>query len=133
MLRNGNIVDAALATLFCNGIVTAQSLGIGGGFIMNLYIHKERKAYTLNAKEVAPLAASENMYNGSKSYSGGPLSIGVPGEVKGYWELHRKYGNATWKELIEPAIEICEDGFLMSKHMADVVESKHSKDDRLRY
>lgn len=121
LTRSGNVIDAALATLFCNGIVTMQSLGIGGGFLMNIYFHKERKSITLNAKEVAPLAAHENMFNDTASYNGGPLSIGVPGEVKGYWELHKKYGSLTWKELIEPSIKICEEGFIMSKHMYDTI------------
>ena len=35
---NVTAVDAALATLFCNGVVHSQSMGIGGGFIMTIYI-----------------------------------------------------------------------------------------------
>lgn len=54
-----------------------------------------------------------------------PLSIGVPGEVKGYWELKRKYGtDMPWKALIEPSIEICENGFKLSKHMSDFIEKR---------
>lgn len=56
------MADAALATLFCNGILTMQSMGIGGGFLMNIYIHEEKKAYTLNAKETSPAAAKDELY-----------------------------------------------------------------------
>jgi gamma-glutamyltranspeptidase len=35
---NGTAVDAALATLFCNGVVHSQSMGIGGGFLMTIFI-----------------------------------------------------------------------------------------------
>jgi hypothetical protein len=35
---NGTAVDAALATLFCNGVVHSHSMGIGGGFLMTVYI-----------------------------------------------------------------------------------------------
>lgn len=50
----GNAVDAALATLFCNGLLTMQSMGLGGGFVANVYIAKHRRAYALNARERAP-------------------------------------------------------------------------------
>lgn len=50
-----------------------------------------------------------------------PLSIGVPGEVKGYFELHKTYGKTPWKSLVEPSIKICEDGFTLSKHMSDFI------------
>lgn len=115
----GNIFDAAIATLLCNGIATAQSMGIGGGFIANFYIHSLGKAITLNAKETAPLAATEDMFKTKQEYLRSAKSIGVPGEVAGYWYLHKKYGSKTWKELVEPSIKVCEEGFPLSKHMRD--------------
>lgn len=132
--RGGNIVDAAIATLFCNGIATAQSMGIGGGFLLNLYIHKDRKAYTLNSKELAPLAATEDMFKNPDQYNDGPLSIGVPGEVKGYWELYKRFAskNFSWKELVEPAIKVCESELKLSKHMSDFIEPRLEKDNHLR-
>lgn len=60
--KNGSAVDAAIATMFCNGLVNMQSMGIGGGFLMTIYIKEEKRAYTLNAREVAPLAVTPNMF-----------------------------------------------------------------------
>lgn len=54
--------------MLCNGITTAQSMGIGGGFIMNIWRHDEKKSITLNAKEVAPLAATKDMFKTPESY-----------------------------------------------------------------
>jgi gamma-glutamyltranspeptidase / glutathione hydrolase / leukotriene-C4 hydrolase len=51
----------------------------------------------------------------------GPLSIAIPGEVKGYIEAHRKFGKLTWKELVDPTVELCDEGFEMSKHMEDSI------------
>lgn len=130
--ENGNAIDAAIATLFCNGITTFQSMGIGGGFIMNYYVQSEKKAYTMNAKEVAPIAATENMFKTTESYLTGPLAIGVPGEVKGYWDLYKRFGSIPWKELVQPSIKICEEGFEMTKHMYDFIDPRLLTDNHLR-
>ncbi|XP_055314832.1 glutathione hydrolase 1 proenzyme-like isoform X2 [Sitodiplosis mosellana] len=132
--RGGNIFDAAIATLFCNGIATAQSMGIGGGFLMNLYIHSEGKAYTLNSKEMAPLNATEDMFKTPEEYLNGPLSVAVPGEVKGYWELYQRFASKrfSWKELVEPTIKVCESELKLSKHMSDNITPRLLKDNHLR-
>lgn len=58
-------------------------MGIGGGFLMNIWFQDKKKSVTLNAKEVAPLAATKDMFKTTEEYSDGPLTIAVPGEVKG--------------------------------------------------
>lgn len=63
----------------------------------------------------------------------GPLSIATPGEVKGYWQLHKRFGSMPWKELIEPSIELCEEGFILTKHMADVLEPHLLNDTNFKY
>lgn len=130
--EGGNIFDATIATLLCNGITTAQSMGIGGGFLMNVYLNDEKKSFTVNAKETAPLSATDDMFDTREDYYDGPLAIGVPGEIKGYWELHKKYGQKTWKSLVEPTIKICEEGFKLSKHMSDFIEPRLLNDSHLR-
>lgn len=129
-VRGGNVVDAAIATLLCNGIATMQSLGIGGGFVMNLFING--RSITLNAKEVAPIAVNNETFKTQEDYHDGPLSIGTPGEIKGYWELYRKYGSLPWKDLIQPSIKLCEDGMILSKHMSDSIGPHLEGDENLR-
>lgn len=130
--QNGSAVDVTIATMFCNGVTTMQSMGIGGGFIMNIYKQDERKAYTLDAKDIAPMNANESLYkdNSETSMFGG-LSIAVPGELRGYWEAHKRFGNLPWKTILEPVIRICEDGIIMTKHMADAITfAPKIKDDK---
>jgi gamma-glutamyltranspeptidase/glutathione hydrolase/leukotriene-C4 hydrolase len=62
--QHGSAVDAALAALICNGLVNMQSLGFGGGFMMTIYERSTRRAFVLNARDRAPLAANSTMYNG---------------------------------------------------------------------
>ncbi|XP_062701864.1 glutathione hydrolase 1 proenzyme-like isoform X2 [Aedes albopictus] len=118
--RNGSVVDATLATMFCAGLSNMQSMGIGGGFIMNIYIKNDNAAYTLDAREITAMAAAEDMHLHDPSTTNeGPLSIATPGELKGYWEAHKRFGKLQWKEVLEPTLNICRNGFEMSKHMFD--------------
>ncbi|XP_015838324.1 scoloptoxin SSD14 isoform X2 [Tribolium castaneum] len=115
--QNGSAVDAAIATLFCNGIYTMQSMGLGGGFLMTIYIKDQNKAYTLNAREKAPLKATPDLYKDDQFISRkGALAIAVPGELRGYQAAHEKFGKLEWSKLVEPSIELCEKGYNMSKH-----------------
>lgn len=67
--RDGTAVDAAIATLFCNGVFNPHSMGIGGGFLMTIYLRERGEVITLNARETAPAASSPNMYAGNPSES----------------------------------------------------------------
>ena len=70
-------MDAAIAVLFCNGAVHSHSLGLGGGFFMTIYIKSEQKSYFLNAREVAPIKSSMNMFvDPSISSTSGPMAVG---------------------------------------------------------
>lgn len=68
-MDGGNAIDAAIATTICIGAVNPQSAGIGGGFLMTLYDPVSRTARCLNAREVAPIAATENMFGGNAKIS----------------------------------------------------------------
>jgi len=67
--EGGNAVDAAIATAFCIGAVNPQSAGIGGGFLMTLYDPVNQTAQCLDAREVAPIAATINMFQKNPSNS----------------------------------------------------------------
>ncbi|XP_049838257.1 scoloptoxin SSD14-like isoform X2 [Schistocerca gregaria] len=117
LMKNGSVVDAAIATLFCNGVVNCQSMGLGGGFLMTLYVNKT--AVTLNARETAPSQVREELYDDESKSQIGALAVGVPGELKGYWEAYKRYGKLPWSDLVAPAIAVCESGYNMTRHQAD--------------
>ncbi|XP_031840741.1 scoloptoxin SSD14 isoform X2 [Nomia melanderi] len=119
--NNGSAVDAAIASMICNGLVNMQSMGIGGGFFMTIYDKATQRAYTLVARDRAPLAATATMYEGKPkeaSFSG-PLSIAVPGEVAGYWEAHKRFGKLPWADLFKPSIDLCTEGYNLTKIQHD--------------
>ena len=60
--EGGTAVDGAIAALVCNGAVHSHSMGLGGGFFMTIFKKAENKIDFLNAREVAPSYATEDMF-----------------------------------------------------------------------
>jgi len=59
----------------------------------------------------------------------------VPGEVRGYWEAHRRFGRLPWRDVVAPAIKVCRNGYHMTRNQFDsLCRNKNIyKDDTLRY
>ncbi|KAM7312267.1 scoloptoxin SSD14-like [Ixodes scapularis] len=110
--RNGSVADAAIATLLCACVVLPHSVGLGGGFIALIYDKKSNATHVLDAREVAPMAASPDMFiqNTEEALVGG-RAVAVPGVVHGLGELHRRFGRLPWAELFTPAVNLARYGF----------------------
>lgn len=67
---NGSAADAAIATMFCEGVAVPLSCGLGGGFFLTVYTKSSGKVETLNAREAAPQAATPNMFVGESQVTG---------------------------------------------------------------
>lgn len=59
----GNAIEAAIATMICDGASTPEYMGLGGGFLMTYYDAATKKVTSINARETAPGAAEENMFS----------------------------------------------------------------------
>lgn len=117
--KGGNAVDAAVATAFTLAVTYPEAGNIGGGGFMTLYM--DGKAYFLDYREVAPKAATRNMYLDDKGEIIENLSLvgaraaGVPGTVMGLWEAHSKFGKLPWSELLTPAVGYAKNGFKVAE------------------
>ncbi|XP_053694328.1 glutathione hydrolase 1 proenzyme-like [Sabethes cyaneus] len=126
--QNGSAVDAAIAVLFCEGVTCPQSAGLGGGFFLTLYDRNSGSIQTLDARETAPAAATKDMYlNKSHAAIEGGLAVAVPGELKGYWVVHQKYGRLDWKMLIQPTIDLCRRGHLVTDYLARILKVRQNQ------
>lgn len=118
------MADAAITALLCEGVACPQSTGIGGGFVMTIFTAATGKVETLNAREMAPGKAFTDMFV-NQTISGGK-AIAVPGELKGYWDLHQTHGKLAWSRLFEPVIALCRRGHEVSKYLANILKSRRS-------
>ena len=127
--EGGNAVDALVAAAFVHAVVYPEAGNIGGGgFIVAHFA--DGKNVTLDAREVAPLKATRDMYvdangNVTKESLTGYKASGVPGVVAGLYEFHKKYGTKPWRDLLQPAIKLARDGFIVSKPFHDAIAADH--------
>ena len=114
--QGGNAVDAAIATAFSLAVTHPTAGNIGGGGFM-VFMNAKGETTTIDFREKAPLASSKTMFldeDGNikeNSNHKGLLATGVPGTVAGLYLAHQKYGKLAWKELVQPAIDLAENGF----------------------
>ncbi len=120
MKKGGNAFDAMAATELALAVAYPYAGNIGGGGFM-VYRTKDGKVGALDYREKAPLAAHHDMFLDSqgnvipKKSEDGALAVGVPGTVAGIYEAHRKFGKLSWKEVVQPAIDLANKGIILTQ------------------
>ncbi len=117
MKQGGNAVDAAVATGFALAVTFPEAGNLGGGGYMVIRM-ADGRTDALDYREVAPLAATRDMYIGADGKVNGestigPKASGVPGAVAGMIEAHRKYGVLPISKVLAPAIRLASEGFIV--------------------
>jgi gamma-glutamyltranspeptidase / glutathione hydrolase len=127
MKLGGNAFDAAIATQFALAVVYPGAGNLGGGGFMIAHINNG-KDIALDYREMAPSLATRDMYLDSTGSPinelsmQGHLASGVPGSVAGIFE-EIKYAKLPLKTLINPAIELAEKGFAVTRAQAASLNS----------
>eukprot|EP00934_Nitzschia_sp_Nitz4_P003035 Nitzschia sp. Nitz4//scaffold157_size52427//14180//19011//NITZ4_006838-RA/size52427-processed-gene-0.22-mRNA-1//1//CDS//3329537449//3025//frame0 len=159
LAKGGNAVDAAVTTVLCLGVANPASSGLGGGAFILVHsskahhdawfdpdtspsfedardgsfpFHPDMMTEVIDCRETAPGAASQDMFADLPDLASavGPLSIAVPGELRGMELVHARHGSMSWQELVEPVVELARDGIPVSAHLAEEIEmtvSSYSK------
>jgi gamma-glutamyltranspeptidase/glutathione hydrolase len=127
----GNAIDAAVATEFALAVCYPEAGNIGGGGFM-LIRKNDGATDVIDYREKAPSGASRDMYlDSSKNVRDGVstethLSSGVPGTVDGMIYAHSKYGKLPFNMLIQPAIDLAENGFSVTETQAKNLNSNRN-------
>ena len=116
--QGGNAIDAAIATNIVQGVVAPETCGIGGDLFALIWINGETKPFCLDS---SGYAGSNVDISSLSSYSDIPLdhpmSVTVPGAVRGWYAMHERFGNLEINHLFKQAIEICTKGFKVSTEL----------------
>jgi gamma-glutamyltranspeptidase / glutathione hydrolase len=125
----GNAVDAAVAAAAALGVTEPFSCGIGGGGFMVIYTAGDGEVTTIDHRETAPATMHPESFweDGAPlsftdaRYSG--LSAGVPGTVAGWADALSRHGTMSLREVLQPAIRIARDGFVVDQTFHDQTEA----------
>ena len=123
MKQGGNAFDAMVATDLALLVTYPVAGNIGGGGFM-VFRLADGTSGALDYREMAPISATKNMYleqegkvvsDNSKT---GALAIGVPGTIAGLFEIHKKFGTISIEKLIQPAINLANNGIVITEAQA---------------
>ncbi|MDD2446319.1 MAG: gamma-glutamyltransferase [Tissierellia bacterium] len=134
MKNGGNAIDAAVATAFALGVVEPNASGLGGGGFMIIRFAETGEEAFFDFREVAPGNATADMYeldeegkvvNEGKTVGG--KAAGIPGEVAGLLTALETYGSMSREEVMQPAIDIAENGFLVTDNFVGIIQDNFEK------
>ncbi len=124
ILQNGgNAVDAAVAVEFSLAVCYPEAGNLGGGGFM-VVRNSDGTKDVIDYREKAPLDATRDMYLDESGKIVENLSTethlasGVPGTVDGMIKIHSRYGILNFRDVIQPAIELAEKGFPVTRGQA---------------
>jgi gamma-glutamyltranspeptidase/glutathione hydrolase len=124
--RGGNAADAAVAVAFALAVTWPEAGNLGGG---GFWISRDAKGRVLavDFRETAPRNARRDLFTKPgkdgqiPSSTEGPLASGVPGAVDGLRRAHGAAGRLSWKTVVDPAVRLARDGFVMSRTISDSI------------
>jgi len=114
----GSAMDAAVATAFALAVTLPEAGNIGGGGFL-LYRPAVGEPVLYDFRETAPAAAGPTMFLRDGKYDrqlhhDSHVAVGVPGSVAGLHMAWREHGRLPWKRLLEPAVELAREGFVVT-------------------
>jgi len=130
--KGGNAVDAAVAVGYALAVLLPRAGNIGGGGFMLVYLRDQDKTIAIDYRETAPKSAHETIYLLSDgrvdhvSSRSGINSVAVPGTVAGLNHALKKYGTMSLPSVIQPAIDLAKNGFVMGYDTASAIVTREA-------
>ncbi|XP_058808769.1 uncharacterized protein LOC131674242 isoform X2 [Phymastichus coffea] len=105
--KGGNAVDAAIAATLCMAVVAPYKTSLGSGGYIMIYSHRDREVPKL-IDFLSNTVPDEFLLH----------KMRIPSMLRGLQYAHTLYGKLLWQEVVEPAIQLAQDGFEISRDFA---------------
>lgn len=119
--NGGNAFDAAVAASAVLSLVEPHMTGLGGDLFAIFWSADEQRVAGLDAsgRAGARMSADQIRADGfDRVPYQGPGSVTVPGAIAGWAALLDRYGSMDLADVVQPAIDLAEDGFPVSPIIA---------------
>jgi gamma-glutamyltranspeptidase / glutathione hydrolase len=127
----GNAFDAIVGGQAALAVTDFALNGVGSDAVVLVYDAREKKVVSINAEPRAPKLATINWYEknsgGKIPVSDGLLSGGLPGVVDAWYILLDRWGTMSFEQVLQPAIELAENGFPLSEGRARMIASPQAQ------
>lgn len=129
--QGGNAIDAAVAVGYALAVTEPCCGNIGGGGFMLIHLANGQNHF-INFREKAPQAISPQLFLDNQGNElphimiNNYLSVGIPGTVLGLNTALKKYGTMSLIQVMQPAIQLAQNGFILSKYSADILQKNFS-------
>jgi gamma-glutamyltranspeptidase/glutathione hydrolase len=130
MEQGGNAIDAAAAMGFCLTLLEPQSNGLGGEVPTLIYSAKEHKTVAISGMGWSPEQFTMDWCrtHGIDLIPGdGYLPACVPAMVGSWTTAIARYGNLSFSQVLQPAIELAENGFPIYEQLHQSLVNGFSK------
>ena len=141
--QGGSAIDAAIGTAFAVGVVEPFMSGVGG---VAFLVHRDAatgRTMCLDGSSVLPAAIRPEMFElldaGQRSgmymwrstkddaNNTGWLTPAVPGMPALMGEAHRRHGRLPWRQLLQPAIRLADEGFEVDFYVGMFIAANYER------
>jgi len=126
--NGGNAMDAAITMAAMLAVARPHMSGIGGDMFLLYFDAASQRVYALNGSGRAGSAATLESLRSeglSDMPTIGPKSVSVPGAVGAWSAALERFGTLSWREALEPARALAEQGLPVSERLSlDITEER---------
>ena len=136
LAAGGNAFDAAVAVSAALEVSEPRGSGLGGGGFYLLHRASDGLDLLIDAREVAPAAATRDMFLDAEGKpvpgksTDTALAAAIPGEVAAWAHIAEKFGRLPLRKSLQPAIRLARNGFPVYERLSEDIGRKRPAFDR---
>ena len=124
--EGGNAFDAAVTIASTLNVVEPMMSGMGGYGTILVWDAEAGEAHYLDASGKIPMAVDSDVYRPPhpeyRENRRNAKAVSTPGAANAWQAMSTRFGTLAWADLLEPAIQVAEEGFAIDERTAYFIE-----------